>query len=77
MMRTHSSGVKLKVISFMFLANLILLRHCQGRDHPRLKFFLGKTVFGGEPWSFTKANLFNNSKKNRCRQRMVEDLRPI
>lgn len=67
MMRTRSSSVKLKVISFVFLANAILLRHCLDRNHRRLKS-LGKTVFVGEPWGLIKANLLNNSKKSHCKK---------
>lgn len=70
MMRTHSSSVKLKVMSFVFLANAILLRHCLDRNHRRLKSFLGKTVFVGEPWGLIKANLLNNSKRNHYKKHL-------
>lgn len=45
------------VVSLIFLADVLLPRHCQDRNHPRLKFCIGKSVFVVEPWDLIKAHL--------------------
>lgn len=59
----HSNSVKRQVFSFILFANVILLRHCQDKNHARLKFFFGKTVVVGMSWDLIKANLLNDPRK--------------
>lgn len=63
MIGKRSCGVQLMVLSLTFLADVLLLRPCQDRNHPRLKFCRGKTVFVVELWDLIKANLLTILRK--------------